>query len=190
LGKPQSEEETRKAELSKAIADLSAIGDSVIKPVMDKIRLGDIPSFQHRAVQVLGAIGTPQVCFNPHFLSVRLNSDAVDYCGDPRSHAHTNTVIHEARHCYQDYLSSQDLGQTDDIAGKPNNDDDQDWLVETVPIGPTNYILDTNSPRNKCSGTDSFSGDATYDNYTSGGTRSTSDNVIEKDAATYAENND
>jgi hypothetical protein len=133
---------------------------------------------------------TSKVYFNPHYLATRLDSDAVDYCGDPRSHYHTNSVIHEARHCYQDYLTTVDLGQPDDIAGKPNNDDDQDWLAETVPIAPTDYILDTPASRNKCSSTDSFSGDATYDNYASGGTRSASDNVIEKDAATYANDND
>ena len=133
---------------------------------------------------------TSGVHFNPHWVQTRLDTDASDYCGDPRSKYHTNSVIHEARHCYQDYLSSVDLGQPDDIAGKPNNDDDEDWLVETVPIAPSNYILDTGTSRSKCSGTDSFSGDATYDTYWSGGTRSALDNVIEKDAATYADNND
>lgn len=143
---------------------------------------GQVKDWDHTA--------TSQVCFNPHFVQMRLDTSGGTNCGDPRTHYHTNSVIHEARHCYQDYLSSVDLGQPDDISGRPNNDDDQDWLAESVPIAPSGYILDTSSSRNKCSGTDSFSGDATYDNYGSGGTRSTSDNVIEKDAATYADNND
>ena len=57
----------------------------------------------------------------------------------------------------------QDLGQVDDIAGKPNNDDEEDYLVETVPIFPNTYILDTTATRGTCSGNMSFSGDGTAD---------------------------
>jgi hypothetical protein len=132
---------------------------------------------------------TTGVYFNPHYNAVRIDGTATTICGDPRTKAHTNLVIHEARHCYQDYLSSADLGSPNDGAG-PNNDDDCDWLVDSVPIAPTTIILDTGTARSKCTGNDSFSGDGTFDNYASGGTRSESDNVIEKDAYTYGDNND
>lgn len=126
------------------------------------------------------------IYINPYYAVVRLNSSRAVYCGQPNCPKSVNyTVIHEARHCYQDYLSSVDLGQTDDIAGKPNNDDDQDWLVETVPISPTSYILDTATSRATCAGNKSFSGDSTPDSW--------SGNVaeaIEKDAYEYATAND
>jgi len=143
---------------------------------------GEIVDWDHTA--------TTAVHYNPHYITTRRDTSGGTFCGQSMDHQHTYTVIHEARHCYQDYLSSQDLGQTDDIGGKPDNDDDQDWLVETIPIGPTTYLPDTGTSRSKCTGTDSFSGDGTYDDYASGGTRSATDNVIEKDAAKYADDND
>ena len=134
---------------------------------------------------------TTAVHFNPHWEETRLDTDSGGYCVQATLHAHTNTVIHEARHCYQDYLSSVDLGQDDDLPGAtPNNDDDQDWLVQTVPIYPNNRILDNDGWRGKCYGNDQFSGDATYDTYWQGGTRSVEDNVIERDAAHFADQND
>jgi hypothetical protein len=77
LGMPQSEEETRKAELNKAIADLSAIGDSVIKPVMDRIQQNDnalLALLQHRTVQVLKAIATTKA--QQALLDIALKKDS------------------------------------------------------------------------------------------------------------------
>lgn len=90
--------------------------------------------------------------FNPHWEETRLDTDSGGYCVQTTLHAHTNTVIHEARHCYQDYLSSVNLGQSDDDNNnpeRPDNDDDQDWLVETIPISPSYFILDNSGVRGK-----------------------------------------
>ncbi|MHC4866865.1 MAG: hypothetical protein ACYTEX_22535, partial [Planctomycetota bacterium] len=123
---------------------------------------------------------------NPFWTEMRLNSPHSLGCGQSDCPKIVNyTVIHEARHCYQDYLSSVDLGQPDDDPNYPDNDDDRDWLVETVPIDPNNYILDTNSSRPTCSGDKSFSGDGTPDSRS--GNR---EEATEKDAFEYASAND
>lgn len=158
----------------------SASGD--LATVLSKMSSYEMCTHDHGGQAYLNHTATSPVCFNPHNLLMRLDSESAGFCGYDRTKAHTNAVIHEARHCYQDYLSSQDLGQTDDIAGKPNNDDDEDWLFETVPIGPSNYILDTGTSRSTCAGNKSFSGDATADSW-----EGNVQEAIEKDAAEYAE---
>jgi len=74
LGMPPSEEETRKPELDKAITDLFAIGDSVIKPMMDRIQQNDNALLQHHAVQVLKAIATPKA--QQALLDIALKKDS------------------------------------------------------------------------------------------------------------------
>lgn len=134
----------------------------------------------------LNHVSPSNIKINPYFTTARLNSSRSVSCSQPNCPKSVNyTVIHEARHCYQDYLSSVDLGQPDDIAGKPNNDDDQDWLMDTVPIAPSSYILDTATSRATCSGNKSFSGDATLDSWQGNVVE-----AIEKDAFEYATAND
>ena len=81
-------------------------------------------------------------------------------------------------------MSSEDLGQTNDIAFKPDNDDDEDWLVETVPVGPNTYLLDTGTSRATCDGNKSFNGDGSTDSYAN------RKEAYEKDAYEYATTND
>jgi hypothetical protein len=105
-------------------------------------------------------------------------------------HDHRNTVIHEARHCYMDYLSTLNLGQDDLPGDTPNNDDDRDYLVDVVPIPPapgSNYMLDTGDSRSPHCGLDpiSFHGDAIVDPWAT-----IYDNVLEADAYHYAQEND
>ena len=110
---------------------------------------------------------------NPYSHEVRLNICQTNpdwTCGESMGPDHSHTVLHEARHCYQDWLSEQGLGQPNDIAvpGTPNNDDDQDWLFDYVPIAPLSYVLDTTDSRQVCTGTfgttyDAFQGDGTAD---------------------------
>jgi len=133
---------------------------------------------------------TSLACLNPHWVAMRLDTDGGGQCVHTRLHYHTNSVIHEARHCYQDYLTTENLEQPDDIPWKPDNDDDQDWLVDYVPIWPNYFIIDSNGVRSKCEGYDMFSGDDTLDDYKSGGTRSQTNNVLERDASYYADQND
>lgn len=64
----------------------------------------------------------------------------------------TLTVVHEARHGYQDLLSTIDFGAPDDIPGAPDNDDDQDWMLDIVPASacPCQTLLDTTDVRRVC----------------------------------------
>ncbi len=81
---------------------------------------------------------------------------------------------------------------TDDREGQPNNDDDQDHLVDVVPIAPFNFIIDDDSEREHCEGVDSFKGDNEFDWYwiKEGTTRSDNNNCLEKDAHTFADIHD
>jgi hypothetical protein len=60
LDMSSSEKKMKQVELDEAIADIAAMGDQVIEPMMDKIRQDHGLSFQHRTVRVLKAIGTPK----------------------------------------------------------------------------------------------------------------------------------
>jgi hypothetical protein len=154
---------------------------------VDKYRYGYIAGAYGRITPGQWDHASPtDIDLNPYFVAVRLNTSRSVSCGQPSCPKSVNyTVIHEGRHCYQDWLSSVDLGQPDDAGSKPDNDDDQDWVVETVPIGPSNYILDTGTSRTTCSGNKSFSGDGTADSW-SGNVQE----AIEKDAFEYATAND
>jgi hypothetical protein len=170
--------ETRTADIFSSVS-----GD--LATVLSKINEYTQCTDSHGGGTSMDHTGTPAVCFNPHFDEMRVDSNGGNVCSQARTLYHTNTVIHEARHCYQDYLSSVDLGQTNDKFWWPDNDDDQDWLVETVPIGPSNYILDTTTSRTTCSGSKSFSGDGTADSW-----GNNAEMAIEKDAYKYADDND
>lgn len=73
-------------------------------------------------------------------------------CGEALGPDHSGTFLHEARHCYQDYLSGRNDIGTDDLLqpGTPKNDDDQDWLVDVIPVDPDTFIADTTSEREIC----------------------------------------
>lgn len=126
---------------------------------------------------------------NPYSDFVRLNIPDTEpgawTCGETLGPDHTHTVLHEARHCYQDYLSSRaDLGNDDFWWVSSNNDDDEDWLVEDVDdIDPLDYILDTTDEREVCRDGEpdtemgSFQGDNQYDAYS---------NAVERDAEGFA----
>jgi len=108
------------------------------------------------------------IALNPHWTEMRLNIPDSDYghtCQVQMGPDHSQTVLHEARHAYQDWLTTQDLGQPNDRTepGTPNNDDDRDWLVDTVTIDPKNFLLDTDASREKCVGTIAFGGDNSGD---------------------------
>jgi hypothetical protein len=123
-----------------------------------------------------------QIIFNPHYREMRLDISGGSFCGRDRSKYHTDTVIHEGRHCYQNYLSVQWLGQNDEPPGQdihPDNDDDLDFLVDVVPIDPNFYIVDTGVDRSTCSGQVHFQGDGQADG------NAQSSKVFEKDAVEF-----
>ncbi len=79
-------------------------------------------------------------------------------CFGAQREALTLVVIHEARHGYQDFLSTIDLESPDEFPGRPNNDDDQDWLFDAVPSGacPCTILLDTEDIRQGCDQTNNI----------------------------------
>jgi len=134
------------------------------------------------------------ISFNPHWVETRLDIPDDDYyhtCGEAMGPDHTQTVLHEGRHCYQAYLTSGwatlygGLGYDDDPAVNYDNDEDQDWLVDEVPIEPSNFLIDSDAEREKCVGTVSFQDDTRYDNYQKDQVGDW-DNVLERDAEGFA----
>ena len=108
---------------------------------------------------------------SPFYDSIaRLDSPEIAHCvNTPVSKAFTYTVLHEARHGWQDFLTTvNDLGQ-DDIPGKPNNDDDQDFLVDHINPCPCMTVIDSTDIRPVCSPSNNtvfsrgYSGDAVSD---------------------------
>ncbi|MDY7091797.1 MAG: carboxypeptidase regulatory-like domain-containing protein [Acidobacteriota bacterium] len=97
---------------------------------------------------------TSVVVFNPlAATNMRVpGTQSLSRCSDEAREDLAVTLIHEARHSYHDYLTTLDLAAPDDFDGRPNNDDDQDWLVEVVPAGlcPCDFLVDTSLPRNGC----------------------------------------
>lgn len=51
-------EKTRRAEVDQAIAELRAMGDEAIEPLMDELRRSQNANLQHRVVSLLQSIGT------------------------------------------------------------------------------------------------------------------------------------
>ena len=93
-----------------------------------------------------------RIRINPHYLGMRLDTPTGNVCGQAKSRFFTNVLVHEGRHAYQNFLTTVDLSSPDQIDGMPNNDDDQDFLVESVPVPPSNIILDTLAFRDVCAG--------------------------------------
>jgi hypothetical protein len=60
---------------------------------------------------------------NPYFHRMRVNSDGAAVCGNQRAHYFSSTLLHEARHAYQGFMS--------EFQG---NDREQDFLVNTITI--------------------------------------------------------
>jgi HEAT repeat protein len=60
LNMPPDRAEMNQAELHEAIRDLARMGDTVIDPMMNKVRQDNGVSFEHRIVRVLRAINTPK----------------------------------------------------------------------------------------------------------------------------------
>lgn len=166
-------------------SDIFSSASGYLATVLSKLDEYTQCTHSHSGQVILDHSDPSDACFNPHQNAMRVDDGGSSYCSQERGPLHTNTVIHEARHCYQDYLSSVDLGQTNDRWFKPDNDDDEDWLVETVPIGPSNYILDTTTSRTTCSGSKSYSGDDATDSWSNN-----AEMAIEKDAYKYADDND
>jgi hypothetical protein len=130
---------------------------------------------------------------NPYELEMRLDSDYGPRCGRPQSRLMSYTVTHEARHAYQLALSVQDLQSPEDLPGppeEPNNDDDQDFLVDQSPIPPGNIFIDSTAARNACQVfadhvfSISFSGDSTVDSF-----QLRAGPALEYDAFTFAAQN-
>ena len=130
------------------------------------------------------------VSLNPCWSETRLNIPDIDYpyqCQVILGPDHTHTILHEARHCYQAWLTSWNTGLgIDDLPYvSPDNDEDGDGLVDEVPIAPCSYLLDTTDLREKCSGQVSFSGDTNRDNIRKDATWEW-DEVPKRDAEEFA----
>jgi hypothetical protein len=82
---------------------------------------------------------TSVVEFNPFFVTFRLDSAVISYCGLPGApHALANALYHEARHAYQFSLMNA------------TNDNDHDYLVNSIPVAPSNISVDTTASRTVC----------------------------------------
>jgi len=64
----------------------------------------------------------------------------------------TTIVLHEARHGFVNFLTTIDFDAPDEIPGSPNNDDDQDFLVDIMPdaTGPSSPVIDSTEERLVC----------------------------------------
>ena len=109
---------------------------------------------------------------NPFYSSVaRLDRPVFLPCANTAtSKGLTNAVLHEARHGWQDFLTTvNDLGH-DDLPSRPNNDDDQDFLVEDIRPCPCIFVIDSTVARQVCNQSNnsvffaSYSGDSVSDN--------------------------
>lgn len=154
----------------------NATGD--VATVLSKITTYEIGrgAFGAQVPDFLTPTPTQRMIINPYILAMRIDSGGGSVCGHTRTHYFTNSLIHEARHAYQGYLTTVDLTAPEDKPGvpeEPNNDDDRDFLVDQIPFGPPNILLDTNTSRETCDTSvrppsnvaRSYSGDATPDAY-------------------------
>ncbi len=134
-----------------------------------------------------------KILINPYYKSVRLNSTSVPDCNITPNRQFSTIILHEARHAYQDYLSSVDLGADDDdpiFEFDPDNDDDQDWLVDIVPVAPSNILIDSQTPRSVCERPNTIIDNKTYNGENSKDLLDTPDFVryaLEMDAAIFAD---
>lgn len=138
------------------------------------------------ARSVPGGQGT--VTFNPYNNStMRLNWDfegkEKDYCVTGVNKSHFHTILHEARHCYQGFIATME------------NDADGDGLVKTVPIWPTQIILDNDTERDVWQKDDDcgkakYKGDSVRDAEEDLVNHQGVKNAIERDAAEFATSHD
>lgn len=107
---------------------------------------------------------------NPHFLQSRLDSPSSAVCGQSKARFFTNVLVHEGRHAYQNLMTIVDLQSPDDLPNGPNNDDDQDFLVDSVLQPPVEVLVDSPELRTVCSDQNDnlfearYLGDAAADN--------------------------
>jgi hypothetical protein len=87
---------------------------------------------------------------NPHFLQSRLDSPSSAVCGQSKARFFANVLVHEARHAYQNLMAIVDLQSSDDLPDAPNNDDDQDFLVDAVQQPPVDIMVDSTAFRTVC----------------------------------------
>lgn len=114
---------------------------------------------------------TSEILLNPFLLKeLRFDGSLAQSCtGQSPSPALTTSFIHEARHTWQNFLTTVDLDSPDDRPSAPNNDDDRDFLVDNPLICPCEILRDSPTPRDVCiqsNGsiiTQSYSGDAQAD---------------------------
>ena len=194
--------EKRTEDIFQKATDLYTSGsDPDVLAVLMKISGYDLQADQGKGyAEAYLRQATSHISFNPHWVEMRLNISDDDYyhkCGDiAPGPDHTHTVLHEARHCYQAYLTSRDatsvegLGYNDDPSIDYDNDEDGDYLVDEVPVDPNNegILLDTSGLREKCVGNVAFSDDTTWDDYQKDATDPPErwDNVRERDAEGFA----
>ncbi len=123
---------------------------------------------------VLDHRGSTVVEIDPFFTNARLNAvRGLNICGATIGKHLTNAIIHEGRHAYQNFITTQDLGAPNEEPGAPDNDDDLDFLVDIVPIPASGSIvgitLDTSTSRTVCDpvtnvlSARSYSGDQVHD---------------------------
>lgn len=106
---------------------------------------------------------------NPHFLEMRLDTAIAPICQQTKSRMFTNVIVHESRHAYQNLMTIVDLTSPDEIPDSPNNDDDQDFLIDQVPNPPVDILVDSTDFRLVCRDMDDalfnvrYLGDANFD---------------------------
>jgi hypothetical protein len=71
-------------------------------------------------------------------------------CGQSKARFFANVLVHEARHAYQNLMAIVDLQSSDDLPDAPNNDDDQDFLVDAVQQPPVDIMVDSTAFRTVC----------------------------------------
>jgi hypothetical protein len=151
---------------------LSDISDSV-----SGISIKDLGSGTLGKVNLLHT-ETSKITIDPYYTEMRLDGPlppSAHVCGTSLSHTLTGTIIHESRHAYLLTLSTEDRGAPDDIAGAPNNDDDQDFLIEVLPVASigseANIVADSTNDRFVCDPKANFvflmtyNGDAVVDEF-------------------------
>jgi hypothetical protein len=130
--------------------DLLGEGD----PVFDSIIAYEqavLPD-DNRDAENLATPGQPTsiIRIDPHENSMRIDGVALQVCSFLYRKNFTSTMLHEGRHGYQWWLLYQPLGTDDNQDGFYSNSDDQDGLVDVVPLAPSDYLLDTADDRTVC----------------------------------------
>jgi len=168
--------------------DIFSVSTGGLATVLSKVSSYSIASMPYAGATPVSHATTSQIVLNPYVQQARRDTFALSECGTVLVHHFRQTLIHEARHAYQNYLST--------VVG---NDKDQDFLVESIPIvadplGLTAEVtfIDSTDMRLVCN-TDTgatemrnYKGDSTKDEPYS---PDWADRALEMDAYAYAENN-